>query len=79
MGNTMMDDDKKKKGLSVAIVMGGPKKMSDSKESDEDTEEMDSLDVDEDELEAFKEFESGKSTEDKAKALKAFIKMCGGY
>lgn len=78
-----MDDEKKKKGMSVAIVLGGggpSKKSSESKEPEEESDDTeDGLELDEDQLEAFKEFEGASSTEDKAKALKAFIKMCGGY
>lgn len=44
-----------------------------------DAEDDDDIDIDEDTLEAAQAVRAAKSDEDYAKALKAFVKLCGDY
>lgn len=55
----------------IALILGS----KGGKEEEED----DDIEVSEDELEAVKTLRSAKDDEDYAKALKAFVKMCGDY
>lgn len=65
----------KKPALLIALGKGGGEEKSDK----DDDEDDDVLEVGDDEVEAMQAFETAKSTEEKAKALKAFIKLCEGY
>lgn len=56
------------------IALGKPKG-----EKEDDEEEDDVLAADEDLVTAAKAVRTAKSDEDYAKALKGFIKLCGGY
>jgi hypothetical protein len=61
-----MDDEKPKKGIAL-ILEGGPKAADSSGELQA---------LDDGELEAMQAFEEAETTEEKAKALKDFIKLC---
>lgn len=71
---SVIDDAMKKKGmkpsLEIEIGKGAPPK------DGMDDESGDDLEVSDDELQAMKEFEDASTPEDKAMALKAFIKLC---
>lgn len=61
-----------KPALEIEIGKGPPD--SDGEESSES--EGDSLEASPEEVEAMKEYEAASSPEDKAMALKAFVKLC---
>jgi hypothetical protein len=62
---------------SLVIALG--KARDDESEGKGMQDDDDALSVGDDEVEAVKAFEEAKSPEEKAKALKAFIKLCEGY
>lgn len=61
------------KGNAALLLLGKPKGEA---EEHDDGEGDGDVEVSDDELEAMKVFEDAKTTEDKAKALKAFMKLC---
>lgn len=72
----------KKGGPAIAALLGKPGGMGSKKDEDSsnpDMSEDEDISLDDDEKEAFAAFEAAKGSDDKAKALKAFIKICGGY
>lgn len=67
---------------AIMIALGKAKKKGDEEPADDaGSDEGDSEDiaVDEDEVAAAKAVRSAKSDDEYAKALKAFIQICGGY
>lgn len=79
---SLIADMMKKKGMKPALgidVGKGPKSSSGMKSADDmgDEEDGKDLDVSDDEMEAFDKFQNADTDEEKAMALKAFIKLCG--
>lgn len=65
---------------SIALVLGSKApKSSKSPAMGEDDDEDEDLDASEEEVQAYSEFKNAKSPEEGAAALKAFVKLCGGY
>lgn len=64
---------------SIALVMGKEPKKSSPDLGDDEDDVDENLDASEEEIQAFKDFKSAASPEEGASALKAFVKLCGGY
>lgn len=69
----MMGEEKEKGGNAIMIALG---KAKDKSSSDLGDDESDDIEVSSDEMDAAKVL---GFDETKAKALKAFVKLCGGY
>lgn len=70
-------------GKGNALVIAFGKKAHGEPDEDEkggpSDDDADDIGVDDEEVMAAKAFHDAKSDEERAKALKAFIKICGGY